>query len=252
MQLLAGKRILVTGITNADSIAFRVAQIAQLEGAEVVVTALPRAAAAASRALAALPTTPELIELDVTDAAQLAALPAQVGPLDGLVHSIAFASPKRALGGKFLDTEWDDVALALHTSAYSLVSLTRALLQVFRESASVVGLTFDASASWPGYDWMGVAKAALEGANRYLARYLGPMGLRCNLVASGPIDTIAKTAIPGSADYNDVWNQRAPLGWDASDATDPAKAVIVLLSDWLTATTGEILFVDGGVHSTGA
>jgi enoyl-[acyl-carrier protein] reductase I len=200
---------------------------------------------------------PEVLELDVTDTDQLAALPQQlrdlgVEKLDGVVHAIAFANPKTALGGKFLETEWDDVSVAVHTSTYSYVSLITALDSMLAEHAAVVGLTFDATVSWPFYDWMGVAKAGLESANRYLARYLGPKGVRCNLVSAGPLDTMAKTAIPGADAFNDLWGERAPLGWDTKDTTPAAKGIVALLSDWFPATTGEMIHVDGGMGSTGA
>lgn len=257
MGILEGKNILVTGVTMDSSIAYKVAEIAQAEGATVVVSNFGRALGLTRRIVKRLDPQPEVIELDVTDEQHLAGLPdalraAGIERLDGLVHSVAFANPERALGGAFMSTEWDDVSTSLHVSAYSLVSLTRACQPLFGETASVVGMTFDARVSWPAYDWMGVSKAALESASRYLARYLGPEGVRCNIVAAGPIDTIAKKAIPGAESFNDIWAGRAPLGWDATDTTPTAKAVVALLSDWFPATTGEMVHVDGGLHSTGA
>lgn len=257
MGILDGRTVLVTGVTMHTSIAFRAAQIAQDEGARVIVSNLQRAVGVTRRAVRRLDPVPEVLELDVTDPEQLQGLPAAladlgVDHLDGLVHSIAFANPARALGGQFLHTEWDDVSVAVHTSTYSYVSLAHALDDVLTDSASIVGLTFDATVSWPFYDWMGVAKAGLESANRYLARYLGPRGIRCNLVSAGPLDTVAKTAIPGAEAFNDVWGQRAPLGWDTKDTTPAAKAIVALLSDWFPATTGEVVHVDGGMASTGA
>lgn len=256
MGILEGKNILVTGVTMHTSIAYAVAEIALAEGANVVISNLPRAVSLTRRVAGRLGPTPPVIELDVVDPESLASLPSQLGEhfdrLDGIVHSIAFAHPERALGGAFLSTEWDDVAMALNTSAYSLKSLTMACKPLLAETSSVVGLTFDARMSWPAYDWMGVAKAALESTSRYLARYLGPDGVRVNLVAAGPIDTIAKKAIPGANRFNDVWSERAPLGWDPTDARPSAKAVVALLSDWFPATTGEMIHVDGGLHSTGA
>lgn len=256
MGILAGKNILVTGVTMHTSIAYAVAEIAQAEGANVVISNVPRAASLTRRVAARLDPAPAVLELDVTDPENLAALPDQLGAhvdrLDGIVHSIAYANPEKALGGAFLSTEWDDVATAVNVSAYSLKSLTMACKPLLAPGASVVGLTFDARVSWPAYDWMGVAKAALESTSRYLARYLGPDGVRVNLVAAGPIDTIAKKAIPGANQFNDVWGTRAPLGWDPSDAKPSAKAVVALLSDWFPATTGEMIHVDGGLHSTGA
>ena len=236
MGLLDGRTILVTGVTMPTSIAFRAAQLAQQEGARVIVSNLERAIGATRRAVRRLDVEPDVIELDVTDADQLAALPSVlndlgVDKLDGVVHAIAFANPERALGGAFLSTEWDDVDVALHTSTYSYVALARALAPMLTQDASIVGLTFDATVSWPFYDWMGVAKAGLESANRYLARYLGKDGIRCNLVAAGPLDTVAKKAIPGASQFNDVWSERAPLGWDPKDSTAVARAIVSLLSD---------------------
>lgn len=257
MGLLTGKNILVTGVTMRTSIAYAVVEIAQREGANVVVSAAGRAVGPAKRAIAKLDPVPELIELDITNPEHLAELPATMdkllpGGIDGIVHSIAYADPEKALGGAFLSTEWEPVSQALQISAYSMQSLTMALKPVLNKGASIVGLTFDARVSWPAYDWMGVAKAALESTSRYLARYLGPDGIRSNLVAAGPIDTVAKKAIPGAASFNDIWAERAPLSWDAHDAVPAAKAVVALLSDWFPATTGEMIHVDGGLHSTGA
>ena len=257
MGILEGKNILVTGVTMRTSIAYAVVDIAQKEGANVVVSAAGRAVAPAQRAISKLDTVPPLIEVDVTDPEHLASLPEKLAEhfgdrLDGIVHSIAYADPETALGGKFLTTGWDAVSTAVHVSAYSMQSLTMAAKPMMPRGSSVVGLTFDATVSWPTYDWMGVAKAALESTSRYLARYLGPDGIRSNLVAAGPVDTVAKKAIPGASSFNDIWAERAPLGWDPSDAVPSAKAIVALLSDWFPATTGEMLHVDGGLHSTGA
>lgn len=257
MGILEGKTILVTGVTMNTSIAYRVAEIAAAEGATVIVSNFGRALSLTNRIVKRLDPVPAVLELDVTNDEQLTGLPDAlralgVERLDGVVHSVAFANPETALGGKFLTTPYADVAAAMQISAYSLVSLTMACKPLFGETASVVGLTFDARVSWPTYDWMGVAKAALESASRYLARYLGPEGVRSNIVSAGPIDTLAKKAIPGSSSFNDIWADRAPLGWDAGDTAPTAKAVVALLSDWFPATTGEMIHVDGGLHSTGA
>lgn len=256
MGILEGKNVLVTGVTMNTSIGYRVAELAQAEGATVVVSNFGRAMGLTARILNRLDPQPPLIELDVGNDEHLATLADRlrehVGHLDGVVHSIAYANPETALGGKFLSTPFSDVGTSLQVSAYSLVSLTMACKPLFGEQASVVGLTFDARSSWPTYDWMGVSKAALESASRYLARYLGPEGVRSNLVAAGPLETIAKKAIPGAESFNEIWGQRAPLGWDPRDLTPTAKAVVALLSDWFPATTGEMIHVDGGLHSTGA
>ncbi|MDO5677976.1 MAG: enoyl-ACP reductase FabI [Propionibacteriaceae bacterium] len=257
MGILEGKNILVTGVTMRTSIAYAVVDIAQQEGANVVVSAAGRAVRPAERAVAKLSKVPPLIELDITNPEHLEALPTMLGAhfdggLDGIVHSIAYADPEKALGGAFLETDWETVSQAMQISAYSLQSLTMAAKPMLNRGAGVVGLTFDARVSWPAYDWMGVAKAALESTSRYLARYLGPDGIRVNLVAAGPVDTVAKKAIPGASSFNDIWAERAPLSWDAADAVPSAKAVVALLSDWFPATTGEMVHVDGGLHSTGA
>lgn len=256
MGILEGKSILVTGVTHKTSIAYQVAKIAQEQGATVVVSNFGRAMRLTQRVVTSLDPVPAVIELNVTDEAHLAGLAdllreQGIEQLDGVVHSIAYANPETALGGNFLTTPWQDVGDAVQVSAYSLVSLTMACKPLFGETASVVGLTFDARISWPTYDWMGVAKAALESTARYQARYLGPEGVRTNIVAAGPLDTIAKKAIPGSNTFNELWEARAPLGWDPNDAVPTAKGVVALLSDWFPKTTGEMLHVDGGVHSMG-
>jgi meromycolic acid enoyl-[acyl-carrier-protein] reductase len=252
--ILAGKRILVTGVLTDSSIAFHVARIAQQEGATVVLTGFGRLSLV-ERIARRLPDPPPVLELDVTDSGQLDSLAervsAHVDRLDGVVHSIGNA-PASALGGNFLNTPWPDVAAAVHVSAYSLKSLTIAALPLMQPGGAVVGLDFDASVAWPGYDWMGVAKAALESTARYLARDLGPRGIRVNLVSSGPVKTMAARSIPGFDQFEGVWSQRAPLGWDLSDAEPAARGCVALLSDWFPATSGEIVHVDGGVHAMGA
>ena len=256
MGILDGKTVLVAGVTLDTSIAFHVARIAQAEGATVVVSNFGRAMSLTRRVIKKLDPVPPLLEVDVTDTDHLAGLADALGEhvdhLDGLVHSLAFANPETALGGKFLSTPWSDVATALQVSAYSLASLTMACKPLLAPQSSVVGLTFDATVSWPVYDWMGVSKSALESTSRYLARYLGPEGVRVNLVAAGPLETLAKRAIGGADTFNEVWGQRAPLGWDPKDMEPTARAVVALLSDWFPKTTGEMVHVDGGLHSTGA
>jgi enoyl-[acyl-carrier protein] reductase I len=201
-----------------------------------------------------LPAEPPVIELDVTDPDQLASFADRVREhvdgLDGVVHSIANA-PQGALGGNFLNTPWEDVAKAVQVSTFSLKSLAMATLPLMTDGGSVVGLDFDASVAWPGYDWMGVAKAGLESCARYLARDLGPQRVRVNLVAAGPLKTMAAKSIPGFEKFEDVWAQRAPLGWDIANPEAAARACVALLSDWFPATTGEIVHVDGGVHAVG-
>jgi enoyl ACP reductase len=254
MGILDGKRILVTGVLTDASIAFHVARVAQQEGATVVLTAFPRPTLV-ERIARRLPGPAPVIELNVTDDGQLASLADRVrehaGGIDGVVHSIGNA-PQSALGGNFLAAGWEDVARAVHVSAYSLKSLAMAALPLMGGGGSVVGLDFDASVAWPGYDWMGVAKAALESCARYLARDLGPYRVRVNLVSAGPLKTVAAKSIPGFEKFEDVWSERAPLGWDNTSPDAAARAVVALLSDFFPATTGEIVHVDGGVHAVGA
>jgi enoyl ACP reductase len=254
MGLLDGKRILVTGVLTDSSIAFHVAKIAQEQGATVVLTGFGRLSLV-ERIARRLPDPPPVLELDVTSEEQLASLAdrisAHVDGLDGVVHSIANA-PAGALGGNFLSAPWAEVSMALHVSTYSFKALAMAALPLMKESGgSVVGLDFDAALAWPSYDWMGVAKAGLESCARYLAKYLGEYQIRVNLVAAGPLRTMAAKSIPGFERFEEMWHGRAPLGWDLSNHEPAAKAVVALLSDWFPATTGEIVHVDGGVHAVG-
>jgi len=255
MGILSGKNILVTGVLTDGSIAFHVAKIAQEEGAQVILTGFGRALSLTTRIAGRLPELPPIIELDVTNQSHLDGLADEIRKhvphLDGVVHSIGFA-PEAALGGNFLNTAWEDVATAVEVSAYSLKSLSLACRPTFSGGASIVGLDFDASVAWPKYDWMGVAKAALESTSRYLARDLGSENIRVNLVAAGPIRTMAAKSIPGFDEFEKVWNDRSPLEWDVNDPQPAAKAVVALLSDWFPKTTGEIIHVDGGLHAMGA
>ncbi|SRR5258708_6507901 len=254
MGILDGKRILVTGVLTDASIAFHVARIAQQEGAIVMLTGFGRLSLV-ERIAKRLPAPPPVLELDVKDDGHLDSLAervsAHVDGLDGVVHSIGNA-PASALGGNFLNTGWPDVSSALQVSAYSLKSLAIAVLPLLSNGSAIVGMDFDASVAWPGYDWMGVAKAALESTARYLARDLGPRGIRVNLISSGPVKTMAARSIPGFDQFEGVWSQRAPLGWDLTDAEPAARGCVALLSDWFPATTGEIVHVDGGAHAMGA
>ena len=254
MGILDGKRILVTGVLTDASIAFHVARIAQLEGATVVLTGFGRLSLV-ERIAKRLPDPPPVLELDVTSEEQLGTLADRVkehvAGLDGLVHAIANA-PADAMGGNFLHTPWPDVASAVQVSAYSLKSLAMAALPLMKPGGSIVGLDFDASVAWPSYDWMGVAKAALESTARYLARDLGPQGIRVNLVSAGPVKTMAARSIPGFDQFEGVWGDRAPLGWDLNSGEPAARGCVALLSDWFPATTGEIVHIDGGAHAVGA
>jgi enoyl-[acyl-carrier protein] reductase I len=253
--ILEGKNILVAGVTMDSSIGFHVARVAQEQGATVIVSNFGRALGITKRIVKRLPVEPVVLDLDVTNTEHLAGLADQlrehVVSLDGVVHSIAYGNPETVLGGNFLEGPCEDVAQAFKVSAFSLASLSKATLPLLNPGASVVGLTFDATIAWPAYDWMGVAKAGLESTARYLARDLGPKGIRVNLVAAGPLKTLAAKAIPGFESIEAAWGERAPLGWDDSDQGPTARAVVALLSDFFPATTGEIVHVDGGFHALG-
>ena len=257
MRLLEGKRILVTGVLTDASIAYAVADLAIQEGAEVALSNVGRTMSLMARVARKLPADDlPMLELDVTDPDQVAALAPSLRErgwdhLDGVVHSLAFA-PAPCLGSGMFEASWEDVSQALHISAYSLRALADAALPLMDRGGSIVGLTFDATVAWPAYDWMGVAKAALESTSRYLARDLGARGIRVNQVAAGPIRSMAAKSIPGFKAFEDVWHERAPLGWDIADAYPVARTTLALLSDWLPSTTGEILHADGGFHATGA
>jgi len=254
-MLLDGKKLVITGVLTKDSIAASVARLAQEQGAEVVLTSFGRALRITERVARQLPVAAEVIELDVTDAAHHQALAAQLaerwGRVDGVLHAVGFA-PELCLGHGILAAGWDDVSVALHVSAFSLKSLAATLAPLMPPGSAVVGLDFDATQAWPAYDWMGVAKAALEATTRYLARDLGAHGIRVNLVAAGPLRTVAAKSIPGFGALESAWASRAPLGWDTRDPEPTAKACVALLSDWFPATSGEILHVDGGAHAIAA
>jgi len=256
MGILDGKRILVAGVTIDSSIGFATAKVAQEEGATVLISNFGRALSITRRIAKRLPTEPPVLELDVSNDEHLAGLEAavreHVDGLDGVVHAIAYGNPETILGGKFIGGPWEDVAHAVRVSAYSYQALAEACLPLMSEGGSLVGCTFDASVAWPGYDWMGFAKGALESCNRYLARDLGPKGIRSNLVSAGALKTLAAKAIPGFEQFEEEWTKRAPLGWDLTDLEPTARTIVALLSDFLPKTTGEIIHVDGGYHAMGA
>lgn len=256
-MLLDDKRLVITGVLNDASIAYHVARLAQEQGAEIVLTGFGRGMRITERIASRLDGDVDVLELDVTDDAHLAGvvdtLAERWGSVDGVVHAIGFA-PDSAIGGQFLETPWEDVATAVHVSTYSLAALGRAFAPLLKTAGggSIVGLDFDAAVAWPSYDWMGVAKAGLEACCRYLARDLGGQGTRVNLVAAGPLRTIAARSIAGFSTYEQVWERRAPLGWDTGDPEPVARVVCALLSDWTPAVTGEIVHADGGAHAMGA
>ena len=250
-MILTDKRVLVTGVLTDASIAYEVARHCQLHGAEVILSSFGRATNLTRRTSRRLPDEPRIVELDVTDKDHLSGLAEQIGvPLHGIVHSIGYA-PESCFGGDFLAAPWEDVSVALHVSAYSFPALAAACSPLLQHGGSLVGLDFDATVAWPVYDWMGVAKAALESTTRYMARDMGPRGIRVNLVAAGPLRTIAARSIPGFDQIEESWTQRAPLGWDTRNTEPVARACVALLSDLFSATTGEIIHVDGGFHAMG-
>jgi enoyl-[acyl-carrier protein] reductase I len=256
-MLLEGKRLLITGITTDDSIAFAAARVAQEQGADIVVTNFGRAMRLTERAVQRLPSPPPVLEMDITNEDQVAQVVADLegrwGGLDGALHAIAYA-PADALGGNFLNTPQDSAATAFVTSAFSFKTLAVGVLDLMKQAGggSVVGLDFDNSTAWPAYDWMGVAKSALQSVCRYLARDLGRHRVRVNLVSSGPLRTVAARSIPGFDHLHDTWSERAPLAWDSSNPEAVARMICVLLSDWAPLTTGEVIHVDGGFHAISA
>jgi enoyl-[acyl-carrier protein] reductase I len=253
--LLDGKRILVAGVLTEASLGFATARLAMEHGATVVVSNFGRGMSITRRVIKKLPSEPPLLELDVTDPEHLAGLAdavrSHVDGLDGVVHAIGFA-PQEAMGETFVEVGWSPVATALQVSTWSFAALTNACLPLFGESGgSVIGYDFDATVAWPAYSWMGVAKAGLESATRYLARQLGPRGIRVNLVSAGPLKSMAMRSIPGAEAFENSWKERAPLGWDSNDFVPAASAGVALLSDLFAATSGEIIHVDGGYHAVG-
>ena len=253
-MLLDGKRLLITGVLTDGSIAWHTARVAQQEGAEIILTGFGRGLRLTERSANRLPVAPDVIELDINDAAHMEALAASLderwGAADGALHAIAYA-PDDALGGNFLSTPADSAATAFLTSAFSYKTLAVGLRPLMQKAGggSLVTLDFDNSQAWPAYDWMGVAKSALQSVTRYLARDLGSDNIRVNAVSAGPLTTVAAKSIPGFAAFEDVWRDRAPLAWDLSDPEPVARMVCVLLSDWAPQTTGEVIHVDGGFHA---
>ncbi|NNE95723.1 MAG: enoyl-ACP reductase FabI [Acidimicrobiales bacterium] len=253
--LLSGKNLLITGVLTDDSLAFGVAREAQAHGANVILTGFGRGKRLTDRTARKLDPVPDVLELDVTNPDQVASLVSDlgdsVGELHGILHAVGFA-PEVCLGDDFFAAEWDDVATAVHVSTYSLRTMADIALELMTSGGAIVGLTFDATVAWPAYNWMGVAKAGMESLNRYLAKELGPRNIRCNLVAAGPMRTIAAKSIPGFAKFEDEWTKRAPLGWDVTDSSGVARTTMALFTDLFSHTTGSIIHVDGGYHAIGA
>lgn len=255
MGILDGKNLVITGVLTDASLAYGVAEIAKAEGANIILTGAGRALSLTKRTARKLDPEIEVLELDVTIPEHVEAVRSVVqerwGRVDGVLHAIGFA-PASCLGDDFFGAPWEDVATAMHVSTYSLKTLADAFVPLMTDGGSIVGLDFDNSQAWPAYNWMGVAKSALQSLSRYLAKELGGQQIRCNLVAAGPVKTMAAKSIPGFALFEDTWDGRAPLGWDVNDPIPVAKACVALLSDWFPATTGEIIHVDGGYHAVGA
>jgi meromycolic acid enoyl-[acyl-carrier-protein] reductase len=253
--ILKGKRLVITGVITKDSIAWHAASRALDEGASVVLTSFGRARRLTERAAARLPAEVEVLELDVNKPSDLEALTASLrerwGSVDGVLHAIAFA-PEDALGGKFMTAPAESASAAFQTSAFSFKALAAAVEPLMEAGGSIVGMDFDATVAWPIYDWMGVAKAALESVSRYLARDLGPRGIRVNLVSAGPLGTVAARGIPGFETLASLWREQAPLGWDIEDPGPVADTICFLFSDLARAISGEIVHVDGGFHAIGA
>lgn len=254
-MLLAGKRIVITGVLTDDSIAWHTARIAQEEGADVVCTGFGRGLRLTERSVQRLPNPADVHELDINDPAHVEAFVAAVSQkwdrVDGALHAIAFA-PADALGGNFLSTPPESAATAFMTSAFSYKTLAVALRPLMTDGGSLVTLDFDNSQAWPAYDWMGVAKSALQSVTRYLARDLGADRIRVNAISAGPLGTVAAKSIPGFDRFRDVWNERAPLQWDEANPEPVARMACVLMSDWAPMTTGEIVHVDAGFHAIAA
>ena len=255
MGILDGKRILITGVLTDASLAFGVAKLAQLEGADVVLTGAGRGLSLTQRTARKLPAEATVLELDVTVPEHVTAVQAALrdkwGRVDGALHAIGFA-PASCLGDDFMAASWDDLKVAVEISAYSLKTIAEIVAPLMTGGGSIVGLDFDARVAWPAYNWMGVAKAALESCSRYLARALGPQKIRVNLIAAGPARTMAAKSIPGFSLFEDIWDTRAPLGWDVNDSSAVARGCVALLSDWFPLTTAEMIHVDGGYHAMGA
>ena len=257
-MILEGKRLVITGVITKDSIAWHAASRALEEGASIVLTSFGRARRMTERAAKRLPTSSseiEVLELDVNKPEDLSALTeslrSQWGGVDGVLHAIAFA-PEDALGGRFMTAPAESAGAAFQTSAFSFKALAAAVEPLMDTGSSIVGMDFDATVAWPIYDWMGVAKAALESVSRYLARDLGARGIRVNLVSAGPLGTVAARGIPGFGQLADLWRVQAPLGWDIEDPGPVADTICFLFSDYARGISGEIVHVDGGFHAIGA
>ena len=254
-MLLSGKRVLVLGLMDNRSFAWSIGQAASAEGADVLYTCQrERIVRGFFRRNEADLGDAQLIEADVTDETSVEKAIAEAGaPLHGLVFSVAFASPETCLGGRMDAAPVEDVLKALHVSAVSLATVCKHAVPAMTEGGSIVALSFDSQHSYPGYNWMGVAKAALEALVRGLQRDYGPLGVRVNTLSAGPQETLAASHIPGFSEIASIYPPRAPLGWNLSTSGEAVgRAACLLLSDLATGIGGTVLTVDGGAHSMGA
>jgi len=254
-MLLDDKKLVITGVLTDDSIAWHTARIAMEQGAEIVLTGFGRGIRLTKRAAQRLPGVVDVLELDINETSHMEALVVELdkrwGHVDGALHAIAFA-PADALGGNFLATPAESAQAAFMTSAFSYKTLAAGLLPLMSDGGAFVTVDFDNQQAWPVYDWMGVAKAGLQAVTRYLARDLGPMGIRANAVAAGPLSTVAAKSIPGFKEFDAIWKDRSPLVWNTANPEPVAQMACLLMSDWTPMTTGEIVHVDGGFHAIAA
>lgn len=253
-MLMNGKKGLIVGIANNKSIAYGIAKACKEQGAELAFTYLNESLEKRVRPIAEELGSDKVYQLDVNKPEELEALTKSLqddfGKIDFVVHSVAFA-PRRALEGTFVDTIQEDFELAMNTSVYSLVSLTRACLPAMNDHGSILTLSYlGGPRHVPHYNVMGVAKAALESSVRYLAVDLGVRGIRVNAVSAGPIKTLAASGI---GDFRTIlkWNEiNAPLKKNVT-IEEVGNSGMYLLSDLASGVTGEIHYVDAGYNVMG-
>ena len=254
MGLMNGKRGLVMGVANDRSIAWGIAKSLADEGAELAFSYQGEAFGKRVEPLAASVGSDILIDVDVTDSASMdacfAALAEKWGRLDFVVHAIAF-SDKTELTGRFVNTSRGNFLNSLDISCYSFIEVARRAEPLMTEGGTLITLTYMGSNRvQPNYNVMGVAKAALESAVRYLANDLGPNGIRVNAISPGPMKTLAGAAIGGARKTFKTTEANAPLRANAA-LDDVGGTAVYLCSDFGRSTTGEIIRVDGGYHVLG-
>lgn len=252
--MLQGKRGLIVGLANKDSIAYGIAQAARKAGAELGFTYLNAAIEKRMRPLAEGLQAAFISPCDVNDDASLDALFNEIaekwGKFDFVVHSVAFAQ-KEDLMGRFVDTSRAGFLTAMETSAYSLTALSRRALPLLNENGSILALTyFGSEKAVPNYNVMGVAKAALEASVRYLAADLGPETIRVNAISSGAVKTLSARGIHGFTDMLHIAQERSPLKRCVT-TEEVGNSAVFLLSDCASAITGEVLHVDCGYNIMG-